>query len=342
MPCTVVVGGNFGDEGKGKVIAYLANKDKPNIIARGGVGPNAGHTVYLDGKKYGLRQLPCGFVYQNARLLIGPGVLIDPNVVLDEISLTKTEGRVGIDYNCAIIEDKHIKEDQASEHLKNKIGSTGTGCGPANVDRINRTVKLAKEIPELEPYHTDVPLEVNLALGDEKYVFIENSQGFGLSLYHGTYPYCTSKDVSASSAAADVGIGPTKVDEVILIFKSFPTRVGEGPFKNALTAEESKERGIEEFGTVTGRPRRSGLPDWDMMKRAVMINGATQIGITCIDYFDRSYAGTKNFDDLTNQMKSFVKEVEDKLTVPVTLISTGPDTDHIIDLRDEKIAEKRE
>jgi len=87
MPCSVVVGGNFGDEGKGKVIAYLANNDKPTIIARGGVGPNAGHTVYLEGKKYGLRQLPCGFVYQNARLLIGPGVLINPDVVLNEIEM---------------------------------------------------------------------------------------------------------------------------------------------------------------------------------------------------------------------------------------------------------------
>ncbi len=337
MPCTIVVGGNFGDEGKGKVIAYLAHKDNPNIIARGGVGPNAGHTVYKDGKKYGLRMLPCGFVYDKARLLIGPGVLINPDVILDEIKLTNSEGRVGIDYNCSIIEKKHIEKDKSSSHLKEKIGSTGTGCGPANVERINRKAKLAKEIPKLEPYLTDVPLELNLELDDKKPIFIENSQGFGLSLYHGTYPYCTSKDVTASSAAADVGVGPARIDQVIVIFKCFPTRVGEGPFKNELTPEEAKKRKIEEFGTVTGRSRRIGLPDWDMMKRAAMINGATQIGITGIDYFDQSYMGTKKFEDLSDKMKAFVKKVEDTLKVPVTLISTGPETDHIIDLRDEKL-----
>lgn len=338
MTCNILVGGAWGDEGKGKCITYLCDNDKPDIIARAGVGPNAGHSVEIHGEKYGLRLTPSGFVHTGARMLIGAGVLVDPEVFMHEMEyLNKynVRERTFIDYRCAIIENKHKEQDQASDYLRNKIGSTGTGCGPANSDRVMRTVKLAKEFEELEDYLTNVPQEVNDALDDDKEVFIEGSQGFGLSLYYGTYPYVTSKDTTASTFAADVGVGPTRIDEVIAVFKSYITRVGAGPFATEITQEKAEEMGIEEYGTVTGRRRRVGLFDMELAKESCMINGATQIALTCVDKLFPQCASMTDYSKLPGEVKKFIEEIEGETGVPVTIISTGPDLEDTIDLRDE-------
>ncbi len=337
MPATIVVGGFWGDEGKGKIIAHLAYSDKPVIIARGGVGPNAGHTVEVEGKKFGVRMIPSGFVYKDAKLLIGAGVLVDPRVFLKEVELLGVADRARVDYRCAIIEEKHIQADRGDEHLSKKIGTTGTGCGPANVDRVRRVAKQAKDIPELEPFLTDVPLEINTALDNDQFVLVEGTQGFGLSLYYGTYPYVTSKDTTASSIAADVGIGPTRVDEVVVVYKAFPTRVGEGPFPTEMPQEEAEKLGIVEYGTVTGRRRRIGYWDGKMARYAAMVNGATQAAITGIDKLDKECYGVTEWEKLTPKAKEFIERVEDEIKVPVTLISTGPELHQIIDLRKEKL-----
>ncbi|MEE8168340.1 MAG: adenylosuccinate synthetase [Candidatus Hydrothermarchaeales archaeon] len=334
---TIIVGGQWGDEGKGKIVAYLCRKDKPDIVARAGVGPNAGHTVEFEGKKYGLRLTPSGFVYPGARLLIGAGVLINPDVILKEISDLEIQDRIGIDARCGVIEEEHIKRDKGSKHLSGNIGSTGTGCGPANMDRANRSLKQAKDVDVFKPYITDVALDVNRALDGGKKVYVESSQGFGLSLFYGAYPYVTSKDTSASAAAVDVGIGPRRVKEVIVIFKSFPSRVGAGPFPTKLSQEEAERMGIEEYGTVTGRKRRSGLFDFESAKYAAMVNSASQIALTCLDYVDKSCRGSTSYDDLSIKARRFVEDIEDKLSLPVTLISTGPELNETIDLRGEKL-----
>jgi adenylosuccinate synthase len=334
---TIIVGGQWGDEGKGKVVAYLCKKDDPDIVARAGVGPNAGHTVTLDGKKYGLRLTPSGFVNSKTRLLIGAGVLVNPDVLLGEITDLGIAGRLGVDARCGIIEEEHIRRDRGSKHLKGRIGSTGTGCGPANMDRAKRVLKLAEDIEALKPYLTDVPREINQALKERKRVYIEGSQGFGLSLFYGTYPYVTSKDTSASAAAVDVGLGPRNVKEVIVIFKSFPSRVGAGPFPTELSEDEARELGIEEYGTVTGRKRRAGRFDFEGAKYAAMVNSASQIAITCLDYVDRKCTGVTKYSNLTPKARAFVEEVEEKLDVPVTLVSTGPRLRDMIDMRGEKL-----
>ena len=326
---------NFGDEGKGKVVAYLALHDKPKIVVRAGVGPNAGHTVIWRGKKFGLRQVPCGFVYEGARLLVGPGVLINPEVTLKEVEETDIDKRFGIDRQCTIIEAHHIEQDRTSEHLKGKIGSTGTGCGPANVERVGRVARLAKDIPELQRFLADVPSEVNGAIERGELVIVEGSQGFGLSLLHGTYPYVTSKDTAASTLAADVGVGPTKVDDVILVFKAYVSRVGAGPFATELPPEKAEELGIVEYGTVTQRRRRIGEFDFELAKRSVMINGATQLALTCLDRLFRGCRSARGLDKLTPEARTFVEKLEDELGVPVTLISTGPDIGDTIDLREK-------
>lgn len=337
MPCMIVAGGQFGDEGKGKIVAYLALNDKPKIVARAGVGPNAGHTVHFRGKKFGLRQVPCGFVYEGARMLIGPGVLVNPEVLLKEVAETGVSERLGVDRRCAIIEPGHIEQDQTSAHLKEKIGTTGTGCGPANVARVSRMVRLAEEMQELRQFIADVPHEVDDALRSGERVMLEGSQGFGLSLFHGTYPYVTSKDTSASAIASDVGVGPTKIDDVMLIFKAYVSRVGAGPFDTEIPQEKADELGIVEFGTVTGRRRRIGTFDFELAKRATMINGATQITITCLDRLFKECVGAKKFEELSAEAKDFVAKVESELGVPVTIVSVGQGVDDVIDMRSEKL-----
>jgi len=334
---TIVVGGQWGDEGKGKIVSYLCLKDKPDIIARAGVGPNAGHTVKHREKKYALRLTPSGFLYDKARLLIGAGVLVNPHVILGEISALGIEKRLGIDKRCGIIEEHHISYDKKSKHLSGKIGSTGTGCGPANIDRANRTLKQAQDVAGLEPYLADVPLEVNEALKKGKKVLIEGSQGFGLSLFYGTYPFVTSKDTSAGMAAVDVGVGPRKVKDVIVAFKSYPSRVGEGPFPTEMSPEEAESLGIAEYGTVTGRKRRAGAFDYDQARYSAMVNSASQIALTCIDYLDRDSKGAREYGELSPNAKAFIEGVERKVGVPVTLVSTGPEMSETIDLREEKL-----
>ncbi len=334
MPCTVVVCGFFGDTGKGKIISYLSLKDKSAVTARAGVGPNAGHTVVYKGKEYKMRMLPSAFVYDKCRLLIGPGVLINPEILLQEIQITKSQNRVGIDHQCAVIEAKHIEADKKG-HLAQKIKTTGSGTGPCNAERVLRTVKLARDFSELKKFLVDVPFQVNKAINEGKTVLIEGTQGTYLSLYHGTYPYCTSKDVTASAICSDVGIGPTKVDDVIIVFKAYTTRVGGGPLPNELSWEEAEKRGWAEVATVTGRRRRSAPFNYELAKRAVMLNGATQAAITKIDVMFPECKRAKSYEELSKEAKTFIEKVEKKIHVPVTLIGTGPGTPEIVDIRKE-------
>ncbi len=332
MPSTVVVGGFFGDEGKGKIISYLAKKDNPTIVVRGGAGPNAGHTIKDGNTTYKVRMLPSGFLNKNARVMIGPGVVVDPQVFLKEIQEFGVSGRVFLDNLCGIIEQNHLDQDSKGR-LKEKIGSTGSGTGPANAERAMRTLKIAKDIETLSSYIKDVPDEINSALKNKEEVLVEGTQGTHLSLWHGTYPFVTSKDVTAAGICADVGLGPKNVNEVLIVFKAYLTRVGTGPMPGELGAEETEKKGWAEFGTVTGRPRRAAEFDFNLAQRAVMLNSATQIAITKLDVRFPECSGVKSMNELSNDAKSFIKNIEEKLEVPVTLIGTGPLVDDVVDLR---------
>ncbi len=329
MSKNIVVGGQFGDEGKGKIISYLALHDNPEVIARGGVGPNAGHEVWYKGKRYPMRQLSCGFVNENARLLIGAGVLVNPEVFLKEVESINAHKRVGIDPRATWLTKEHIERDSQSENSA-KIGTTKTGCGPAAMDRVARIAKKAGECEALKPYLTDVVKEVNNA----KDVLIEGSQGFMLSVLYGTYPYVTSKDTSASTIAADVGLGPKSIDDVTIVIKSYTTRVGNGPFQNEISTEEAEKLGFQEFGTVTGRARRTSKDlHWDELRLATVVNSATQLAVTKLDVRFPACAGKRKYSDLNGEARKFVEEIEKRLDIPVTLIGTGKDAEDIIDRR---------
>ncbi len=336
MSVTVVVGGFFGDEGKGKIVSHLVNDESYNykIVARGGVGPNAGHTVVIKDMIYKLRMVPSGFAGKNIeKLLIGPGVLVDPQVLLNEIQITKTMGKIFCDYQCGIINKKHIEKDQTNSHLKDQVGTSGSGTGPANEDRVRRILPLARDVPELRGILTDVPLELHKALIEKKSILIEGTQATHLSLWHGTYPHVTSKDVTASAICSDVGIGPTSVTDVVLVFKTFVTRVGSiraEKMENQLTEDETIKRGWIEYGTVTGRLRRAAPFNIPLAKRSIFLNGATKLALTKLDVVFPQDSGKKVFEDLSSLAKDWIIEKERHLGMQFSWIGTGPADSEII------------
>jgi adenylosuccinate synthase len=335
MTCNVIVGGFYGDEGKGKIIAYLSINDNPKIAVRGGVGANAGHTFVYNNETFKVRMLPSAVLNPETKLLIGAGVLVTPSVLLDESQRYNAGNRTIIDNHCGIIDESHIRRDVEDAHLKKIIGTTGTGTGPANSDRALRILKLAKDVDELRSYLGNVSEIVNESIEKSQSVLIEGTQGTFLSLYHGDYPYVTSKDVTASGICSDIGIGPKKVDEVILVFKAYVTRVGGGPLENELTVDEASKLGWVEYGSVTGRQRRASPFNMELARKSVALNSATQIAVTKLDVVFPDCAGLKEYSKLTTEAKSFVQNIEDELGVDVMLIGTGAEINDIIDRRKE-------
>lgn len=333
MPCLVTVGGFYGDEGKGKIIAYLAKKDNPAIAVRGGVGPNAGHTFTFEGNEYKVRMLPSAALNPTTRLLIGAGVLVNPKIFLNEVALFEANDRTFVDAHCGIIEQVHIDRDKDESHLKNKVGTTGTGTGPANADRAMRTLRLAKDTPELSLYIENVSNTVNYAIDNNERVIVEGTQGTYLSLFHGGYPYVTSKDVTASGICSDVGIGPKKVDEVLVVLKAYVTRVGGGQLQNELSEDEAKKRGWLEFGSVTGRQRRASPFDMDLAKKAIRLNSGTQLAVTKLDVLYSECRSIKEYAKLPAEAKKFIENIEGETGLKVTMIGTGPELYDTIDRR---------
>lgn len=333
MTVTVVVGGFFGDEGKGKIISHLVQNVE--VVARGGVGPNAGHTVVVGDKEYKLRMVPSGFAGKNVeKLLIGPGVLVNPEVLLKEIEMTNSETKLYCDPKCGIISDEHIKRDKSDAHLTGTVGTSGSGTGPANEDRVKRNLLLAQDCPELRNYLIDVPLELHKALEKGQSILLEGTQATHLSLWHGTYPHVTSKDITASAICSDVGIGPTKITDVVVVFKAFVTRVGSPKAEKMpgeLTEDETKKRGWVEYGTVTQKLRRAAPFNLELAHRSMMLNGATKIAVTKLDVLFPVDEHKRNYSDLSNEAKKWISEKENQLGMIFSWIGTGPADSDIIE-----------
>jgi len=331
---SIVVGGFFGDEGKGKIVAYLGLADKPDIAVRCGA-INAGHTVTYNGRKWKLRIVPSAFISKNTELLIAPGALVKLDVLFREVTETGTKGRLFLDKHTGIIELKHVEKEKADSFLAGKIGSTLQGVGAAMADRVLRKLRLAYEFHELKGMIKDVSDVVNDVLDKGGDVIVEGTQGTFLSLYHGTYPYVTSRDTTASAFASEVGIGPKKVDEVIVVFKAFVTRVGSGPLEGELPFEEIVKRGWCEKATVTGRVRRAAPFNVELARKAVVLNSATQAAITKLDILFPEVEGVTEWGKLPYKVRKWVEDIENAINTPVTLIGTGEDARHIIDRRRE-------
>jgi len=327
-----VAGGFWGDEGKGKVISYLALNNGLDVCVRTG-SVNAAHTVWFEGRRYALHMVPGGFVDKKCRLLIAAGANVHVVQFVKEVEETGVGKRIGVDNQASIIEDEHSARDKADQHLKG-LGTTGWGVGPAIEERVKRTAKLAKDVPPLRPYLTDVSAETNQAIDSGKNVLLEGTQGLMLSLFFGAYPYVTGRDTSASAICSEAGVGPSRVDNVLVVFKAFATRVGTGPLPGEISKEEAIERGWFETAAGTGRDRRSAPFSFELARRAVVINGATQLAVTKLDCVFPGCKGMKTYDQLPTAAKRFIERVESETKTPVSLVGTGPDALDLIDRRE--------
>lgn len=332
MPGRVVVGTQWGDEGKGKVVDVLS--EHADTIVRFQGGNNAGHTVIVNGEKFILHLLPSGVLHQEAKCVIGPGVVVDPFVLLEEIRMLEERGlscdHIRISDRAHIIMPYHIYQDELQEQHSGakKIGTTKRGIGPCYADKYARhgirmcDLKdfavfeekarrflvdknlLFTQIYGGEAMDADEMIarfsairdqivgqlcesvsEVNRDLDEGKDVLFEGAQAAMLDINYGTYPYVTSSSPTSAGVCTGAGVAPSRISQVIGVVKAYSTRVGEGPFVTELndeTGERIRANGGE-FGATTGRPRRCGWLDLNVVKHAALINGLTDIVLTKID-----------------------------------------------------------
>ncbi len=335
MPVTIIIGGQWGDEGKGKITDALAANAQ--LVIRPNGSTNAGHTVITDSGVYKLHLVPSGILYPGCTCIIGAGVAVSLPELISEMDALRDRGldlsRLYLSDRANVIMPYHPMLDQLEEEQRGtrSIGTTLRGNGPAYADKIARrgirvadlldagtlTEKLSSVLREkngvlkslygrdpvevgpiveqfsawsekLAPHIVQAETLVQDAILSGANVFIESAQATLLDIDYGTYPYVTSTSPTAAGACQGAGIGPTQVDDVVAVFKTYTTRVGAGPFPTELTGETSqllRDRGAE-YGTTTGRPRRTGWFDGIAARYAVRLNGVTQIAITKLDVLD--------------------------------------------------------
>ena len=325
----VIIGGGYGSEGKGNIAFYLA--PEYDILMRVG-GPNAAHKVYLEsGNIFTHFSLPSGTHAGQADLVLGPGAVVHPPNLLGEIaSCDVNDKRLSIDPHVMIIEDQDTK---AEADLVDSIGSTASGTGVATSRRLLRgnDVRLAKDIPDLHPYVRPTHEILERAYASGKRIMLEGTQGSGLSLHHGPYPYVTSRDTNAAGCLAEAGIAPARVRRVILVTRTYPIRVGgnSGPLTTPLDWEDIEQRsglgGLaqKEHTSKTNRLRRVGEPEWDLLRRSALYNAPTDVALTFADYLSSKNCNAWRYEQLTEETLQYVEEVERVTGARVSLIATG-------------------
>ena len=332
----VVLGAQWGDEGKGKIVDVLSGGF--SVVARYAGGHNAGHTVIIHGQKFVLQLVPCGVLRPDCRAVIGNGVVLDPLAFLKEVGKLRDLGvnvdeQLFVSNRAQVILPYHRMIELASENApgRQKIGTTSRGIGPAYEDKMHRSglrvidllnrsllkthienacneknaiahalfgtdpldpIKMYEEYAEaaekVAPFVTDTAALLNSAIKEGKSVMFEGAQGTMLDIDHGTYPFVTSSSATAGGAVIGTGVGPTAVGTVIGVTKAYVTRVGEGPFPTEIfgaVGDELRARG-QEYGAVTGRPRRCGWLDLPLLRYSNEINGTEWLVVTKLDVLD--------------------------------------------------------
>ena len=422
----IVLGSQWGDEGKGKVVDLLT--DRVECVVRFQGGHNAGHTLVINGHKTILRLIPSGILHDHVICVIGNGVVLSPTAFLGEMAELESTGvnvhdKIRISMGTTILLPIHVALDKAREQRlgKEAIGTTGRGIGPAYEDKVARRAirmsdlfdkkRLFVQLKDLMTYHNFMleqyyhlpPLDIDeayqtlceqanriLPMVEDttarlaayrkagKNILFEGAQGTFLDIDHGTYPFVTSSNTTAGGASTGSGFGPLFMDYVLGIAKAYTTRVGAGPFPTELLDDVGKliaKRG-NEFGSVTGRPRRCGWFDAVALKRASLLNSLSGLCITKLDVLDElevirlcvgyqmngqridtlpfdaaslsaceplyedlpgwqsSTYGITDYDALPSAAKTYLKRLEAVVELPIDMISTGPDRQHTIILRD--------
>jgi len=282
-----VIGMQFGDEGKGKIIDFLA--ESADVVARFNGGNNAGHTIKVNDETTILHLIPSGILHKGKINIIGNGLVVDPNVLLKEIEDLRSKGvkvtpdNLIVSENAHIILEKHIKEDKE----KNKhLGTTARGIGPAYTDKVARTGIRVIDYINNNDLKNIKPFVKNTTLIDKnKKILFEGAQGTLLDIDFGTYPYVTSSNATVGGICTGLGIGPKKIDKVLGVTKAYTTRVGSGPLPTELKDEIGKkiQKTGNEFGATTGRARRVGWFDALMCRYSAMVNGLDAIVLTKLD-----------------------------------------------------------
>jgi len=414
MGCTVLLGTQWGDEGKAKIIDYLS--EDSDIVVRYQGGPNAGHTVVVHGKKYIFHLIPSGILHKGKIGVIANGVVIDPQKLLEEIAFLESEGYT-IDNNLLISDAAHLilsyhkAIDEAMEELREKkIGTTKRGIGPSYSDkclrvgirigdildcdylkeRISFVVRLKNlqlerifQKPVFDPEQIIEDLMafknrvqgmvinsqyfLHKSLEEKKKILLEGAQGNALDIDHGTYPFVTSSNPTIGGALAGTGLNPMNIDTVVGIVKAYVTRVGEGPFpteEKGPDGDKLRESG-EEFGATTGRPRRCGWFDIELLKHTNRINGLSELALTKLDVltgfpkikvavsyeidgkkqehfpscsldriepiyeeldgWDEDISRCRDYNDLPGNTRSYINFIEQSLKLRISLISVGPE-----------------
>ena len=340
----VLIGGQYGSEGKGQVAAFLA--PEYDLLVRVG-GPNAGHKVYEEPKPYAFHTLPSGTRVCEAKILIGAGAVVNVDTIMKEIAECHVpQDRLVVDPQVMIIEKQDI---EAEQQLRARIGSTAQGVGKATARRIMRQedVRLARDIEQLKPFIKPGREVFDEMFRNGKRILLEGTQGTGLSIYHGLYPHVTSRDTSVAGCLAEAGISARRVRKVIMVCRTYPIRV-QNPSKGtsgSMTSEISWEEIARRSGysvselreaektTTTGLQRRVAEFDWNLLRIGASINAPTDIALTFVDYISKSNANARRFEQLTPDTIRFIEEVEKVASCPVSLISTRFHTRSIIDRR---------
>jgi adenylosuccinate synthase len=422
----IVLGAQWGDEGKGKVVDLFS--ENFHIVARYQGGHNAGHTVFIGEKKFVLKLIPSGILRPGLKAVIGNGVVIDPCALLDEIESLEAAGievtkQLAISNRAHVIFPFHRIVEKMSEGRQDRIplGTTSRGIGPCYEDKIGRRgiriadmyepeafcalysslaedkqllaqsfgihepidyekirdqyLKLAERI---RPMVCDTAQLLNDAIRSGRRVLFEGAQGSMLDVDHGTYPFVTSSSATAGGACTGAGVPPTQIHSVIGVSKAYTTRVGSGPFPTELTDEmgERIRQAGNEYGAVTGRPRRCGWFDVPLLRYTAMINGFTSLVITKLDVLDQFYEiqvctsyrnadtmpatyraleavepvyetlpgwksetrGLKDHSKLPPRAKDYLKFLSDRIGVEIGCISTGPERDETILIQGSSLA----
>jgi adenylosuccinate synthase len=342
----VLIGGEYGSEGKGHIASHLAREY--DLLVRVG-GPNAGHKVFQTPEPYTHHQLPSGTRFSEANLLIGPGAVVNPDALLKEIGDCRIDAqRLSIDPQVMIIESSDIKSESK---LVKSIGSTGQGVGNATARRIlkrgAKDIRLARDVKALKPFIRPACVVLDKMFFEGKRVFVEGTQGTGLSLYHGQYPHVTSRDTTVAGCLSEVGISPSRVRRVVMVVRSYPIRVQDpskstsGPMSQELSWKKISERSgvplselrVTEKTSTTHKKRRVGEFDWELLRKAASLNGPTDVALTFADYISIKNRDARRFEQLTEETIRFIEEIERVAETPVSLISTRFDSRSIIDRR---------
>lgn len=323
MPVSVIFGGQFGSEGKGKTSHFFANHLKAKAVIRVG-GPNSGHTVIdLNNQPLILKQLPTSSIIKGLYSIITTGNYINVEILLNEIKLTGIEDEYLYIDPFAVIISKEDLEMEAVSGLKESIGSTGSGIGAAVSRRVNRdkNLKFAKDEPLLKQYIKNTKSFLRHLLDENERIIIEGTQGFGLSLLHSElFPYTTSRDTSAAGFVSEAGLSPLDVDDVIMVIRTFPIRVagnsGPLPFETdweKITQVSGSKNSLIEFTSVTKKIRRVAEFNYDIVKKAIEVNNPTKIVLNHVDYFDMNCKGgvvtKKALDEIEKIEKSINRKI---------------------------------